>query len=427
MEPSGSGSNDVGILIRRSTKKDEQECSLEKQIECIQELLKKVGWEYPSQDRVYEYTGSGMSAKRPDIQKVLAVIKSKEVRRFALYDWSRLARSSLITSGVLDEIMKADTELALHSFGRVLNLNDTNDYVLLIMSAIVSEAQWMIISRNVRDGMHNLVRDGKWLLRVPYGFKLQDGILIPVKEQFDLLRHQFELVSIYSYREASRILKEEGINVSPSTLHYRVNNPVYKGLLIYGRTKMGIGYNENAIFGEWPELKKLKVEEPPIVVPNAFVSQMDSALIDDAKQSGEKRRNNRNGAGIRASQRSLFPLSGFLQCCACKKSFKRHTTPKKKSDSSCVSYDYVGCGTERFPNKSLRRIYVEKRFVRTIELLIRQGNDFIQQMLQLFSEGVKVAAEARLHPFRKEVEKHIRAKQRWETEFPNEIASDSRA
>ncbi len=387
-------------------------------------MLKKLRWEYPASSRVYEYTGSGMSANRPDVQKLLTSMRRKETRYLAMYDWSRLARNSLITSGVLEEIMRTETQLALHSFGRVLNLNDTNDYMMLIMSAIMNEGQWMIISRTVRDGMYKSVRSGRWPLRVPFGFKLKDGILIPVPEQFELLNHQFELASLYSYREASRILEEERMDVSPSTLHYTVNNPVYKGILIYGRTRMGVGYNDYAKFGEWPGIKRLKAEEPPIVIENAFVSHLDSALVDEVRKASEQRRNNRDCAGIRSSQKSLFPLSGFLQCGRCNKPFSRNKTSRLKSDGSSVHYDYVGCGTEGCPNKSLRRGYVEKRFVRTIELLIKQGSAFIRSMLHLFSEGIKAASGQQLFPFRKEVENHLRAKQRWETEFPDKIVTD---
>lgn len=363
---------DVAILARQSTRKSKQAESLPKQRECLERFAEEIDWPYPRDStRFYEAIVSGMSPFRPELDRLVADIRSGAVRRVMVYDVTRMSRSVLISTGLFKVLRDHGVKLAVQSYHRVLNLDSDDDHTLASIGFLFSETFWMTNARGIRDGMRRLAGHGRWLTSIPFGFRKKGGILEPDPKTAPILARQMELCRHHGFREASRILEREGARVSPSTLQHRFHNPVNRGILRYGATRMGTVPNPNAKIGEIPWRAQIPCPEDAIVVEKAFQSPVAAELWHDEAPEREARRHNRNGLGLRAGAEA-FLLSGLAHCSLCGKSIGAHSSSRHRADGTIARYKYAGCRTSGCPNSALPRTRLESRFDAAIRRLLAE-------------------------------------------------------
>lgn len=414
----------VGVLARQSTRKKTQSESLAKQRECLQRFSEEIGWPFPtSEDRFYEAITSGMSPYRPEIDRLVADLSAGRVRRVLVYDLSRASRSVLRTQKLWDAIRKCRAALAIQSFKKVLDLDSDTDHLLVSISALFNEAEWTRISRMVRDGMRRRASHGKWVAPVPFGFKREDGILAPNAAKTELLKRQLQMAELYGIRGAVKLLAQEGIMVSPSTLHYRFSNPAYRGDLVYGKTKMDFFQDSSAKLGELPSRKRMRAEGETIIVKDAFVPPVEVALLDGCRQVGAMRRCNQNGWGIKRDQKAPFLLGGLAYCGLCGGRFRRHISVRKRADGTTMKYEYVGCRRAGCANHSVKQAHVERRFVGGLQTLFREP-DFLKAMLRASMRIKRIQATEERRELEGEIAELTRTKIALETSYPTKVIED---
>ncbi len=417
--------NDVAVLMRQSTNKKSQDNSIPKQLQLNAEFAKEINWPFPTMpERFYSATVSGMSPNRPELDRLLKDIRSGDVKRVMVYDWSRASRSILGACGLWNTIRKAGALLAIQSQKRVIDSKKLNegDFLFISVNGVINEAQWLTHARLVRDGMRRRAGNGKWPAPVPFGFiRNEDGILIPNPDEMRIVERQFEAAAVYGIREACKVLQEENIFVSPSTLHYRLHNSVYIGILSYGKTKNDFKLNPNAKWGEMPGRKRMRSDEL-IVVEDAFISPVSKEAIEKFQVNAQSRRWNKSGLGQRKGK-TPFLLAGLAYCGLCGKRMSRKAVKGVSKGGLEKAYDYVGCGTEKCPNKCLKKEIIEDQ--------IRKFS--LWEHLPKFElrEAIKTALDIKIQfalkkqaEYENEIIKLTNAKDKFGSMYSEEIAKD---
>lgn len=377
---------DVAVLARQSTNKREQRESIPKQLDCLREFASRIGWPFPqNEQRIYRAIVSGMAPFRPDLDRLKADMASGSVRRVLVYDLSRATRSTLKACELWKSFREHGAKLAIQSFRRILDADSDEDQLMVGVMALFNESHWTNHARIVRDGMHRQARMGRWVAPIPFGFQRDHGILIPEKRAAESLRRQFEAVQKFGYREASRVLAQEGIKVSASTLHYRMQNPAYRGELVYGLTTMEFSRDGEAKLGD--PLRRVRAQSRPEDIcrrRDAFVAPVPAGAQGVLSADAEARRFNSGGIGTRVNSKDGFLLAGLAYCALCAARFSRFTTARSRADGVIVRYDYVGCRTSQCPNRCLPRAEIEARFVARLKGALREPDtleDTVRQAL----------------------------------------------
>ena len=130
------------------------------------------------EDRVKTDPGlSGKDLNRPQLQRLLAMIDAGHVDSILLWRLDRLSRN------LGDLILLADRfgqrGVALHSFTEQLDLSSATGRMFFNILGSFAQYYREALSENVRMGMMQAIRQGRYVNRPPTGYDLAIGLLIP--------------------------------------------------------------------------------------------------------------------------------------------------------------------------------------------------------------------------------------------------------
>lgn len=162
---------------------------------------------------------SGKNLQRPGLQQVLAAVEAGHVSNVLVWRLDRLSRN------LSDLILLADKfgqeGVALHSVTEKIDLSSATGRMFYNILGSFAQFFREQLSENVRMGIQQAVREGKWVNRPKTGYKLVEGLLVP-SEDADRVRQIFHLrANGSSHRE---IEAATGIKFSTvcSILHSRI-------------------------------------------------------------------------------------------------------------------------------------------------------------------------------------------------------------
>lgn len=249
----------AAVYIRVST--DEQaELSPETQMEKIQEYARREGI-LILQDHVYLDAGiSGKKAeKRPQFMKMIAAAKEKDCPFTVLLVWkfSRFARNqeesifykSVLRSKCGVDVVSISEPLIAGHFGSLI------ERIIEWMDEFYS----IRLSEEVKRSMEVNARRGKLQSTPSFGYRAEDGKLVPEPEEAELVRWIFRsftngkgLYPIARELNAMGVRTHRGNEFENRTVEYILRNPVYIGKLRWnpaGRTHRDFS-NENIIIAD---------------------------------------------------------------------------------------------------------------------------------------------------------------------------------
>lgn len=165
---------------------------------------------------------SGKNMKRPALQRLLDMIEQGHVAHVLTWRLDRLSRN------LADLILLADRcgrkGVALHSFSEKLDLSSATGRMFYNILGSFAQFYREQLSENVRMGMQQAAREGRWTNHAPTGYKLVDGVLM-ANEQADVIERIFRLrVEGYSYKCIS-----DATGVNHSTVMHIIDNRAYLG------------------------------------------------------------------------------------------------------------------------------------------------------------------------------------------------------
>jgi site-specific DNA recombinase len=264
------------IYTRVSTEHglDQEFNSLDAQYEAASAYIKSqahAGWTLV-RSRYDDGGYSGGSTERPDLQKLLADIRSRKIDVIVVYKVDRLTRS-LADFAKLVELFDAHGV----SFVSVTQqFNTTTSMGRLTLNVLLSFAQFEreVTSERIRDKIAASKRKGIWVGgNLPLGYEMKDGKIAIVEKEAELVRSIFRrYLELGSVNELVRDLKARDIRTRLQQLST-------------GRTRGGIPFGRGTLFwllGNHFYVGQVKYKNE--ILPGEQPAIMDRSLFDAVRQ-----------------------------------------------------------------------------------------------------------------------------------------------
>lgn len=133
---------------------------------------------------------SGKNLDRPGLQQVLAMVDAGHVAAVLVWRLDRLSRDLGDLILLADQFGQAN--VALHSFSEKLDLSSATGRMFYNVLGSFAQFYREQLAENVRMGMAQAMRQGRWCNRPPTGYDLVDGLLVP-NDQAVTIRKVFTL------------------------------------------------------------------------------------------------------------------------------------------------------------------------------------------------------------------------------------------
>lgn len=249
---------------------------------------------------------SGKNLERPGLQRLLSMVEDGHVAHVLIWRLDRLSRNLGDLIDLADTFGKAD--VALHSFTEKIDLSSATGRMFYNILGSFAQFYREQLAENVRLGMQQAGRQGRWTNHAPTGYDLVDGVLI-ANEDADMVQRMFRLrAQGSSYSDIER-----ATGIKSSTVMSILRNPAYRGLL--------------KCAGEW-----LPGLHDPLVTDKEF----------DAAHRG-RNKGQRRGKDL---------MSGRVRCGICGRSMSVMDNGAGWKGYRCW-HRGKGCDVPRFSNKGL--------------------------------------------------------------------------
>ena len=162
---------------------------------------------------------SGKNLERPGLQRVLAMVDAGHVAHVLTWRLDRLSRS------LSDLILLADkfgqAGVALHSFTEKIDLSSATGRMFYNILGSFAQFYREQLAENVRMGMQQAVRQGRWVNRPKTGYDLVGGVLVP-NDSARIVQHIFRLRG--EGKSQGEVANATGVNYSTvrAILHSRI-------------------------------------------------------------------------------------------------------------------------------------------------------------------------------------------------------------
>lgn len=296
-------------LFARYSSKLQDEMSLEAQLHEMQAFCRRQNWQVV-QTYLLPETRSSELERSDEWQQMMSDAKAKRFECLLVHKLDRLGRDrelAVLTKASLRRRGIQVTSVVEH-------LSDSaNDRMMEGMMELFSEHYSLNLAEETRKGQRQLVRNGSWQGgKVPFGY---DVVKEPVGKTVHtrLVVHKVdgpimaEIFARFADGERPTVIMDwferlSGDRWTTGTLLTRIKNPIYKGVVVYGKTSY------NPARGRRPgkaELVEAKLEE-------AIVSEE----VWEAANAAALSRANVRGINGRLPQHP-YPLSGLMTCAVC--------------------------------------------------------------------------------------------------------------
>lgn len=265
----------VTYYARVSTTREEQEGSIEHQIEFFTDMIKR----NPHWTFVEGYVDRIRGESAANRENFLRMIDDGKAGRFDLVltkEVSRFARNTIDSLTYTRELLRSGVGVYFQNDG-ICTIDTDSELRLTIMSSIAAD-EVRKLSERVHWGQKRSIESGRVMGNNRlYGYNKVDCKLIIVEKEAEMVRLIYELYATgdYSTRKIANVLKERGYksrsdtDLSPNTICGILQNPKYKGYycgnkvrIIDYRTKQQKFLPEE----EWVQYKDESGEVVPAIV-----------------------------------------------------------------------------------------------------------------------------------------------------------------
>jgi site-specific DNA recombinase len=172
----------------RLSKLDEKSTSPRRQREVIERLCSERGWELVKVYEDLDVSGYAKNGKRPGLDRMLS--RLDEVDAIVFWKLDRLARGVAKFYGILQQAEAAN--VALVSTAEPFDTSSPMGRAMVGITAIFAELESDVISERSRAMHRHLREQGRWVGRVPFGWRLEDGKLVGEPKGQAVLREAAE-------------------------------------------------------------------------------------------------------------------------------------------------------------------------------------------------------------------------------------------
>lgn len=229
----------VAIYVRKSRKEETDE-TIKRQEEVLLDFCHKHNWKYEK----FKEVGSSQNLDRSELQKMLKKIKLFSYDGIVVADLDRLSRNTG-HFGIIKEILIASGCFVITPL-KIYDFTQQDDDLFSDIQSVMAKNEYQNIRRRLVRGVKQSAKDGNWAKgKAPVGY-IRDQKTKRLKKTSDakIIGKIFELyLKGYSTKEIANKFIQEGITTtrntvwSPSGITQIMNNPVYRGVSILGKTK----------------------------------------------------------------------------------------------------------------------------------------------------------------------------------------------
>jgi len=398
----------VGYL-RVSTEKQVDGYSLENQKKEIKDYCKYRGYEL-----IGFFADEGFSGKniedREDFKKMMRYVENKNVDGVIIWKISRISRNVSDFLAITKKLEILDKKL--------ISIRDNYDSsiatskLLGIITSLISEIEKDNIIEQVKGGMKERAREGKWnggYVPLGYSYDKKDKKLVVNKYEKKIIEEIYELyVKGHGYLSISEHLNLLGYKTRKKKPFYItavkniLKNPLYAG-------KIRWGYYEN-----WEDERRKGLNDNPILVEGdheGIIKEEVYELVQKKIKNNPKHNND--------GKPSNYLLSGIIKCPECGHAMAVQKTHDKKYNRThyyyiCGSYtNRKGC----HPNSNNMK-KIDKQFINILHEYINNINEEqVNESLNRDKSKEKTDLEKKL----KFIEKSIKEEQEKKDNFLDAI------
>lgn len=334
--------------IRVSTEMQVDGYSLEAQLNSIKKYCEMLNY-----NLINIYSDAGISGKNDDRdefqQMKTDIVSNKDNIKYVIaFKLSRIGRN---TKNVLEFVeFLEDYEINLICIEDNINTENQNSKFFISVMASMAEMERENINTQTMAGRIQKAKNGLWNGgQAPYGYKIIDnsGILKINDEEAEIVKLIFDkyINTSMGYNGVSNYLNEIAIKRTPRNNTKKdywtpdavlniLNNPVYCGLIAYGRTKT------EKVKGEKNKYRRVEKKEF-----NTYKGQHEAIISTDTFENAKIKIN--SNITRRMKKHDLeheHLLSGILKCPVCGHGMYGNVNRKKKPDGTYyASYFYYSC------------------------------------------------------------------------------------
>jgi site-specific DNA recombinase len=219
--------------VRVSTDEQAREgCSLDNQEARIRAYSDSQEWELV---RIYREEGqSGKTMKRPQLLEMVEDIKAGKVDCVLVYRVDRLTRKQKDLWHLLEDVFEANG-VGFKSVIEPFDTTTAQGKAFLGMLAVFAQLERDTIAERTKDALAMKIANGENVGAPAYGYRIEDGKLLPIPEEQEILARIRALRSgrkPKTYKEVAELLNREGVSTKrgggkwhPSTVRMILKNP----------------------------------------------------------------------------------------------------------------------------------------------------------------------------------------------------------
>ncbi|MFA9459123.1 recombinase family protein [Halalkalibacter sp. AB-rgal2] len=329
---------DIFIYLRKSRKDIESERkeggdTLQRHRKLLLEVVKKENHNLVSEP--FEEVVSGeYIIERPEIQRMLKEVENGAVDAVLVVDLDRLGRGDMYDMGSIYRTFSYSETLVLTPTD-VIDPTQENSELMFGVKSIVSREELKSINKRLQNGRRASAKEGKFIgKQAPFGYKIDQNLkLVPDPETAPIVKIIFEKISEGLGRHKVARYLEEVIKANPpskyqfwdqSSISYIIKNEVYKGNIIWGKTKQ---YKRNG-----KRITKKLPREKWIIVENAHEAVVPEELFREANNALSARYRTPTVQALKLSN----PLATILRCSICDRALKvTHSKDRPNKQVRC--------------------------------------------------------------------------------------------
>lgn len=340
----------VTYYVRVSTLKEEQDSSVEHQIEHFDRMIK----EHPNWTYIEGYVDRVRGESAANRENFMRMIEDGKEGKFDLIltkEVSRFARNTIDSLTYTRELLRNGVGVFFQNDN--INTVDSDAEFRLTIMASIAQDEVRKLSERVKFGHKQSIEKGVVMgnSRI-YGYDKLNGRLVINDKEAEMVRFVFEQYSSgqYAIRAIEKQLYEKGYRsrtgtrISHTTLCGIITNPKYKGYYCGNKVKIADYRTKEQIFlpkEQWITYKDETGETVPAIVSE---SMWDKANALYKKRSEEVKNRGRG-------QKTTSVLSGKIYCTHCKAPFWRTSYSHRLHRDKNI-YQYI-CREKRSKGSSV--------------------------------------------------------------------------
>lgn len=382
----------VAVYSRKSRPEETNEV-LKRQLQTLLDLCVKNDWHY----EVFQEVGSSQDINT-ELDKMLRKVQTYEYDAVVVTEQSRLGRNDLVIAQVKTVLGNYGVKLVTPT--QILDLTTQEGTLMSDMQTIVDKQEYLNIKKRLIRGKRQSAKEGNWVGgKTPVGYEYDHKTkkLVPdeyapnIKRIYDLYLSGKSSTDIERQFELEGILTPTGSRWNKARISVVLANPVYKGTVIYGKTK--VSKVEKKPSGK-PKQFKVEDKSEQIVIENAhepIISPEDWAKVEDIR---EKRNSKPPSARI-----GKVIFTGLIKCSLCGRvhSFQRRKG-KELRVTSCQTRHYKEDGTYTVcQNKGVKLSDFEEVFFAHFGLFVNELEQYLEKIKNNIRTDVANPADEKAH------------------------------